>query len=304
MERGVTHGEIGPSAVDDWLILVVDDDQACREAYSELIADLGYSCVTAPDALSALKMISDNPRISAVITDIGMPGMGGLTLLEELNVRFMPTRALVAIIITGDASMEAAISAMRNNAVDLLEKPVTMAQMAASLRRVKRHWLAAVQRLHDVQFGMRGFPPRPHQFAPDPDIGKEDPSLEDLRTLAAALMQTRQSRLKFFDAEVIVGPAWDILIDLAAAGLDGKVVPTSSACASSGVPFSTAFRHVNQLVKAGLVKRIADPEDKRRTLLMIEPWALDAMKRYLRSSWATMSRSLPQASSANPEMAL
>ena len=80
-----------------------------------------------------------------------------------------------------------------------------------------------------------------------------------------------------------------MLIDLTAAGLKGEALPTSSVCATSGVSFSTALRHVAQLVDAGLVRRAGDPSDKRRTLLQIEPEALDLMVRYLSSSLETLN---------------
>jgi len=106
-------------------------------------------------------------------------------------------------------------------------------------------------------------------------------------------MKDRQSRSKFFDPQILSGPAWDILLDLAAAGLKGEPVPTSSACASTQVPLSTALRHVNQLVEAGLVKREADPGDKRRTLLELEPHALELMTRYLASSFEALDPRRP-----------
>ena len=265
-------------------VLIVDDDPICLEEYAELLESLGYACQQAPDAATALRLVSSDSRIGIVLTDLLMPEMDGLTLLDELSNRFMITRPLVAIVVTGQSSLDLAISAMRSNAIDFLEKPVSLQYLSASLRRASARWnrLAAIFQLQAMANG--------GAFHVDPgmraDTGSRDkPTLDDLQYFAVQMMKDRQIRSKYFDAQILNGPAWDILIDLAAAGLQGRAVPTSSACASTQAPFSTALRHVNQLVEAGLVKRTVDPSDKRRTLLELEPDALEQMTRYLASSW-------------------
>lgn len=266
-------------------VLVVDDDPVCLEEYAELLGSLGYVCQQAPDATTALRLVSSDHRIGIILTDLLMPEMDGLTLLDELSNRFMATRPLVAIVVTGQSSLDIAISAMRSNAIDFLEKPVSLHSLSASMRRASARWnrLAAVFQLQAMA---QAGGVNPVDLALQPDHGLRDkPTLDDLQNFASQMMKDRQIRSKYFDAQILNGPAWDILIDLAAAGLQGRAVPTSSACASTQAPFSTALRHVNQLVEAGLVKRTVDPGDKRRTLLELEPEALEQMTRYLASSW-------------------
>lgn len=266
-------------------VLIVDDDPVCLEEYAELLESLGYHCQQAPDAATALRLICNDLRIGIVLTDLLMPDMDGLTLLDELSNRFMATRPLLAIVVTGQTSLDIAISAMRSNAIDFLEKPVSLQSLSAALRRASSRWtrLAAVFQLQALAHSgaplATDFPPRRDVF------GQDKPTPDDLQNFAMQMMKDRQIRSKYFDAQILNGPAWDILIDLAAAGLQGRAVPTSSACASTQAPFSTALRHVNQLVEAGLVKRTIDPGDKRRTLLELEPEALEQMSRYLASSW-------------------
>ncbi len=265
-------------------VLIVDDDPVCLEEYAELLGRLGYACQQAPDASSALRLVAGDPRIGIVLTDLLMPEMDGLTLLDELSNRFMSTRPMVAIVVTGQSSLDLAISAMRSNAIDFLEKPVSLQYLSASLRRATARWnrLAAIFQLQAMASNGTLHP----EAVPRPEVTARDkPSVDDLQYFALQMMKDRQIRSKYFDAQILNGPAWDILIDLAAAGLQGRAVPTSSACASTQAPFSTALRHVNQLVEAGLVKRTIDPSDKRRTLLELEPDALEQMTRYLASSW-------------------
>lgn len=266
-------------------ILIVDDDPICLEEYAELLESLGYQCQQAPDAATALRLICNDQRIGIVLTDLLMPDMDGLTLLDELSNRFMATRPLLAIVVTGQTSLDIAISAMRSNAIDFLEKPVSLQSLSAALRRASARWtrLAAVFQLQALAHSGG---PQVAEFAQRREIfGQDKPTADDLQNFAMQMMKDRQIRSKYFDAQILNGPAWDILIDLAAAGLQGRAVPTSSACASTQAPFSTALRHVNQLVEAGLIKRTIDPGDKRRTLLELEPEALEQMSRYLASSW-------------------
>ena len=103
------------------------------------------------------------------------------------------------------------------------------------------------------------------------------------RVIRSTLHQ--QNRAKFFEPDVFSGPSWDILLDLAEANFRGTPVAASSVCASTQVPLSTALRHVNSLVEAGLVKRWTDPSDKRRKMLELAPEASELMKKYLETSW-------------------
>lgn len=271
-------------------VLVVDDDAVCLEEYKELIETLGYTCQVATDAAMALRAIAQDTRIGIVMTDLEMPTMDGLTFLDELSQRFMPHRPLVALVITGQASLERAISAMRSNAIDFLSKPIDLGSLSSSLRRATSHWtrIAADRRILSLR--AQEDATNANASMDKESMVRSAPTVEDLQILAAQMMKNRESRFKFFDARTLAGPAWDILLDLAAAGLKGEAVPTSSACASAQVPLSTALRHVNQLVEAGLVIRRLDVSDKRRTLLELEPDALDLMTRYLASSWETIDR--------------
>lgn len=266
-------------------VLVVDDDHACREEYRELLESLGYRCQLAPDGPTALRLISDDLRIGIVLADLQMAEMDGLTLLDELSDRFMSIRPLLAIAVTHERSLDLALRAMRSNAFDLLDKPVSLQSLSAVLRRASAGWsrLAAMFQLRAMAPPSLADLATPESPQVPPARGK--PTLVDLQAYATQMMKDRQIRSKFFEAQMLTGPAWDILVDLACAGLQGRSVPTSSACASTQAPFSTALRHVTQLVEAGLVKRTIDPGDKRRTLLELEPETLELMTRYLASSW-------------------
>lgn len=263
-------------------MLVVDDDPECLAEYVETIGALGYSCRGLGGAAEALRLIAVDSGIGIVVTDVQMPGMDGLTLLEELSSRFMVEQPLVTLVVTGQASLENAVQAMRSSALDFLSKPVTVPDISAALRRASLRWHHLVGQLRLRTFA-RLAKEREVPGATDA-LPVTPPGLPVLMQDGVRnIMRSRRKRLEFLDSELFSDPAWDILLDLTSAALDGKPVPVSSACAASHVPFSTALRHVRQLVDAGLVRRWQDPVDKRRALLELQPEAFEAMKGYLLS---------------------
>lgn len=267
--------------LDQCSVLVVDDDEDCLVEYRDLVEGLGYPCIAVANAADALRTIAADPGVGVVVTDVHMPAMDGLTLLEELSSRFMPSRPLVALVITGETSLNAAVQAMRSNAIDFLEKPVSLEDFSAALRRASLRWIqlvgqfrmAALSRLTESR----------RQMAPlaERESGSAPHTPRQLQAFVRSIMKSRQSRADFLDPVLFSDPAWDILLDLTSAALDGKPVPASSACAATQAPLSTALRYVRQLTDAGLIRSWKDPTDKRRTLLELEPATFESMKAYL-----------------------
>jgi|GEM_PF-415498 len=264
-------------------VLVVDDDPACVEEYHETIVNLGYQVMCAATAPDALQQISDSPEIGIVLTDLEMPTMDGISLLSEIASRFKPHRPIVTLVITGHSSLRVATMAMRSQATDLLSKPVSMEDLASALRRASETHFAMANRFQITALTKRLDPPA--AAAADRLARRANPSQSDLQSFIRLLLKYQHNKSKYFDPAVLAGPSWEILLDLAEASLRGEAVPASSASATTLVPLSTALRHVNNLVEAGLVRRWTDPKDKRRTLLELEPHAKAAMHRYLENAW-------------------
>lgn len=259
-------------------VLIVDDDIDALDEYQEIAKALGYICVVASEAYVALKMITEDPRIGIVITDLNMPMIDGLSFLDELDSRFSRVRPILSIVITGYGSFEAVIDAMRFNARDFLQKPVTKEGLATVLRRASRTW-------NQMAFNFR-----PSSAVSD-SSGQAQSSSEhgapqelsdaELLEMVRTLVRKRERRGEFLDREMFSDPSWDLLLDLTSAKLEGVPVPVSSACAATHLPLSTALRYVRALVDAGLVKRWRDPSDRRRDLLELEQMAMDSMRQYL-----------------------
>lgn len=100
-------------------ILVVDDEKSILEALEGILSDEGFSPVCAESAEDGLKLI-DEGDIDLVLLDIWMPGMDGLTALEEIKKR---EPGLPVIMISGHGNIETAVKATKMGAFDFIEKP-------------------------------------------------------------------------------------------------------------------------------------------------------------------------------------
>ena len=119
-------------------ILIVDDEEIIRESLSFILKKEGYAVVEAPDGRVALDIVKKE-AIDLVITDLEMPEMKGIELLEHVT-RTSPETLVV--IITAYGSIDTAIAALRQGAVDYVLKPVEFDELL-----VKIHRLLAQRRL-------------------------------------------------------------------------------------------------------------------------------------------------------------
>jgi two-component system, NtrC family, nitrogen regulation response regulator NtrX len=102
-------------------ILIVDDELDIRELVAGVLSDEGYSCRTAGDSVSALRMV-DEKRPSLVLLDVWLHGspMDGLEVLDAIKLR---EPDLPVIIFSGHGSLDTAVSAVSRGAMDFIEKP-------------------------------------------------------------------------------------------------------------------------------------------------------------------------------------
>lgn len=278
-------------------VLVVEDDPAARAEYCELLTSLGYSCSSVADGTEALNVIASKPNIGIVLTDLDLPTMDGLSLLSELQARFTPFRPMVAIVVTGMTTLETAMEVMRFDATDFLCKPVSPALLAASLRRASARWS-----MLDSQFRLLALMEQGNRDvlnssgATKAKNSRLNPNRDVLRKFVRSILKARQQRSEFMDISKFADPAWDIMLDLTSASLEGRSVPALSVGVAANVPMTTALRYVKRLVEDGVIKRWDDPDDKRRSLLALEDHALEGMIQYLSSVWRSMAADVMAAS--------
>jgi two-component system, NtrC family, response regulator HydG len=138
-------------------VLIVDDDRAHAEALSDGLELDGYRCLIADSGEVAVERMGEQ-TFDAILTDLVMHGVSGLQVLEE--ARTLQPEAAV-LLVTGHASVETAVDAMRIGASDYIEKPVRLNELrtrlgraveARQLRRSNRELRAQL----DERFGLDG----------------------------------------------------------------------------------------------------------------------------------------------------
>ena len=109
-----------------------------------------------------------------------------------------------------------------------------------------------------------------------PDEAGTPVSAQEIR----ATIRARRLRAQFFAGELFADPAWDMLLDLFAAGLERRRVSVSSLCIAAAVPPTTALRWIATMHDAGLFERQADPSDRRRAYIGLSAKGLEGMRNY------------------------
>lgn len=103
--------------VEKTTIFVVDDDEAARDSLQALLQARGFEVRTFESATALLASIGKDTR-GCVLTDVRMPGMDGLELQRHLVGHMLPV-----VVMSGHGDIPMAVQAMRNGAVDFVEKP-------------------------------------------------------------------------------------------------------------------------------------------------------------------------------------
>lgn len=117
------------------LVLVVDDKEMLRDSVSSTLTRAGMQVVTADGAEQALEAVAQR-RPDCIVTDLKMPGMTGIELLEEVR---KIDDDLPVILMTAFATVETAVKAMKLGAFDYVTKPFEGDQLIISVKRAIEH---------------------------------------------------------------------------------------------------------------------------------------------------------------------
>ncbi len=116
-------------------ILVAEDDQATRAAWSELISSWGYAVEAAEDGERAVELIEGfDPDI--LLLDLKLPRKDGLRVLSELRSRGMQ---LPTVVVSGEGEIPDAVNSMKLGAYDYLRKPVDLPHLKVLLHNLSEH---------------------------------------------------------------------------------------------------------------------------------------------------------------------
>ena len=268
-------------------VLAVDDEERALRLVSRVLGGGGVACVTAGSASEALALLRADAAIDVVLSDIYMPTTGGLEFLAQIRQEFRERPWLQLLLITGQASVETAVAAMRLDASDYLLKPVD----PGALRDSVRHALARACSIREVHgatadsasgLELRRMADAARELAlrigraPSVDQGTE-PALGALELL----QQLQSARTSLFGQAVMPEPAWEMLAELMRARLAGKNVSITSLALASSSPMTTSLRRIEDLIQGGLAARVPDPVDRRRTYVDLTPEGVTRMRMFL-----------------------
>lgn len=278
-------------------VLIVDDDADWGAECAFSLRQMGYEPFVASTAAEALSLFSDH-GISIAIVDYNLPGLDGITLIQQMAQRAEADgRQLRFIMATGYATKDVAIDAMRASAIDFLEKPISRVDLRRALQRIegvpaapgaRRILLDRISDLSEELQRIAQLMDDPVRFAlsheADRSAAETDrsgavpqPAPKDaadprpLNSFIRDLLRKETKRREIGGGELFGYPAWAMLLDLHLAKIEGRRVSVSSACIASGAPMSTALRLVRRLVDEGVLCRLPDEQDRRRHFLAINP---------------------------------
>jgi DNA-binding response OmpR family regulator len=135
-------------------VLVVDDEQPVRVTLKEVLSREGYEVLIASSGQEALQVMRDT-AVDLAMVDLKMEGMDGLTLVGEIKQRWPAT---VLVILTGYATLESALKALRYGAHDYLLKPSGPEDIKRSVREgLQKRWREVRRKdlLAQIEAGVR-----------------------------------------------------------------------------------------------------------------------------------------------------
>jgi CheY-like chemotaxis protein len=116
-------------------VLLVDDELSTRELLEQFCRSRNLPVTTASDGRAAIIALERAPsRFTIVLTDINMPGADGFEVLKTARAG---NRACYVVMITGYATLDSALRAVREGAYDYLAKPFSLGQLDVMLARIK-----------------------------------------------------------------------------------------------------------------------------------------------------------------------
>ncbi len=112
-------------------IVLIDDDSAVRETVKEFLEEDGYRVTAVDDGRAAVQVVKDEP-VQVVLTDLRLPGMDGLEVLERVT---QVNAQIACIVMTGYGTIEQAVRAMKAGAFDFITKPIQFDAVLLSVRK-------------------------------------------------------------------------------------------------------------------------------------------------------------------------
>jgi len=115
-------------------ILIIDDEPAIQDVLGDILRDEGYEIFIAHDGIEGLRILKTEP-VDVVFLDVWLPGKGGIDVLAEIKEEWTDVEV---VIISGHATVETAVRAIKLGAYDYLEKPLDLGRVVTIARNALR----------------------------------------------------------------------------------------------------------------------------------------------------------------------
>ena len=131
------------SRIDNFHILVVEDDELIRDMIQQNVEGAGYECTIAESGVDALKILDEgNKNVDVIITDIRMPGLNGI----ELTMKVKDKHDSDIIVMTGFAEDFTYEKVIESGASDFFQKPIHPRELMLRLKRVLKERILLAER--------------------------------------------------------------------------------------------------------------------------------------------------------------
>ncbi|HET9597935.1 MAG TPA: sigma-54 dependent transcriptional regulator [Anaeromyxobacteraceae bacterium] len=135
-------------------VLIVDDELNIRRVLAAMLAREGYEVTTAADGEQALAVLHKTP-VHVVVTDLVMPRLGGLELLQKVSVDYPD---VPVIVITAHGTVDSAVQALKAGAFDYVTKPFEQEELKKVIAKATRAHEIERQNVHGAAAGGEGPP--------------------------------------------------------------------------------------------------------------------------------------------------
>ncbi len=281
-------------------VLVFADDAYDRALAEQAVEAAGARLIAALPIAQAAARLELQAGVTAVVVDVREDSGATLDALLERVDRAARERRYAGVVIVPVGLIDAAAARISHPEVTLLADPDPAQRAAAIALACTRQPLS----LHDIS--AENGAARLMELSEE--VGRIARALASLSNVDArsgaaegrtgyrsgdgasaevdaaairAIIRTRRLREQFFAADLFADPAWDMLLDLMAARIDGRGVAVSSLCIAAAVPPTTALRWIRSMTEHRIFVRRADPIDGRRVFIELSPATAQSMTAYL-----------------------
>jgi CheY-like chemotaxis protein len=268
-------------------ILIFSDDLERQATLEQMVTRAGGRISAMLDIGSAIGRIADHAAPDGVIVDLAFTGVEAVADIFDALEHGARADRFRSIALIHPGMIDIAVARAWHSDIQLLCSPEERS-LAAAVRTLlaprvnmlsegNPDGISQLRELSDevnrIAHMLAALTARSADPGSNSGAKPSEPTAPEIR----AMIRARRVREQFFPAELFADPAWDMLLDLLAARLEGGRVAVSSLCIAAAVPPTTALRWIKTLTDLGMFIRVADPADRRRVFIELAPDVAETM---------------------------